>query len=146
MIDHVLVDSSVLLKWFHSDAEDEVPEARALRAAHEGGRIDAHVLDLGIYEVGNVLVRALGWSAGRVAARLDDLLVIIGPALTMEEQWLRDAARLAERHRLSFYDAAWAATAKGLRIPLVSADRKLLNAALAVTPTDLVSRWGLLES
>ena len=40
-----------------------MPQARALRTAHLNGDLDAHVLDLAYYELGNVLIRALGWTA-----------------------------------------------------------------------------------
>lgn len=46
----------MLIKWFHS--EGELPHARALRSAHVAGELDAHILDLATYELGNVLVRA----------------------------------------------------------------------------------------
>ena len=59
----LLIDTSVLIKWFHSDGESELEQARALRSAHVTGELDAHMLDLAIYEVGNVLTRALRWPA-----------------------------------------------------------------------------------
>jgi hypothetical protein len=31
---HLLVDTSVIIKWFHSEGEAELAEARALRTAH----------------------------------------------------------------------------------------------------------------
>lgn len=46
---HLLVDTSVLIKWFHSDGEGELREARALRSAHIAGEVDAHVLDFAMY-------------------------------------------------------------------------------------------------
>jgi predicted nucleic acid-binding protein len=142
-VTRLLVDTSVLIKWFHSQGETEVPQARALRAAHLGGGLDAHVLDLAYYELGNVLIRALGWAAGDVADQLDDLTTILGPPLVMTAPWLRQAAELAHAHALSFYDAAWAAAAQQLAIPLVSADRLLLAAGLAQTPTDIATRLTL---
>ena len=69
----LLVDTSVLIKWFHSEGEHGVPQARALRTAHLNGDLDAHVLDLAYYELGNVLMRALGWTPDDVADQLDDL-------------------------------------------------------------------------
>jgi len=111
----VLVDTSVLIKWFHSTGEAELGAARALRAAHIANRIDAHILDLAIYELGNVLVRSLRWPANEVADQLDDLLAIFGTPLLCGPDWLRDAAELAAARRLSFYDAAWAAAARGAR-------------------------------
>jgi predicted nucleic acid-binding protein len=132
-----------LIKWFHEAGESEVAAARAIRDAHVRGDLDAHILDLAIYEMGNVLVRALGWRAGQVADQLDDLRAIVGSPLVMAPEWLGDAARLAERHGLSFYDAAWAGSAARLRIPLVSADRRLLVAGLAESASDVSSRLRL---
>lgn len=139
----LLLDTSVLIKWFHSDGEAELAEARALRTAHLAGELSAHVLDLALYEVGNVLVRVLKWSAEDVADQLDDLVVICGAPLVPTAEWLRHAAALAGRHGLSFYDAAWAAAARELRVSLVSADRRLLSAGLAESPTELVRRLRL---
>ncbi len=139
----VLVDTSVLIKWFHAEGESELEAARALRAAHVDGVVDAHMLDLAFYEVGNVLTSALRWPAVAVADQLDDLLAILGPPLVMTSVWLRRAATLAHRHALSFYDASWAAAAAELRIPLVSADRQLLLAAVAESPSEIVRRLQL---
>lgn len=141
---HVLIDTSVLIKWFHSDGESELEEARALRTAHVVGDLDAHILDLACYEVGNVLVRALRWEPSAVADQLDDLRAILGPPLVMTPEWLRHAATLAHTHTLSFYDASWAATAAELGMPLVSADRQLLAAGLAESPSEIVARLKLL--
>ena len=127
----LLADTSVLVKWFHAEGEHEVQEARALRAAHVAGELDVHVLDLAVYEVGNVLLRALRWPAAEVSAQLDDLLLVLGTPLSMATGWFGPAARLGEKHGLSFYDAAWAAAAVELGVPLVSADRGLVRAGLA---------------
>lgn len=142
----LLVDTSVLIKWFHSDGESELQPARALRSAHLTGQLDAHMLDLASYEVGNVLTRALHWTATDAADQLDDLHAILGPALVMSPAWLRRAATIAQVHTLSFYDASWAATALELRIPLVSADRRLLAAGLAESPSQVSTRLQLLPS
>ena len=139
----LLIDTSVLIKWFHRTGEPEVDEARALRAAHLSGDLDAHIVDLALYEVGNVLVRSLNWPADEVAGQLDDLLAIFGTPLVLTPQWLRDAASLATEHDLSFYDAAWSATARGLDVPLISADAKLIGAGLAESPAQIVRRLRL---
>lgn len=139
----LLIDTSVLIKWFHSDGESELRQARALRSAHVAGAIDAHVLDLATYEVGNVLSRAVRWTGADVADQLDDLHAILGPPMVMTSAWLRTAASLAHKHALSFYDASWAAAAGELGIPLISADRRLLASDLAESPTEVTSRLKL---
>lgn len=139
----LLIDTSVLIKWFHNAGESEVVEARAIRDAHVRGDLDAHVLDLAIYEVGNVLARALKWTAADVGDQLEDLLVMVGSPIVMAHGWLRDAAVLAETHTLSYYDASWAAAAAALGVLLVSADRRLVATGLAETPATVASRLNL---
>lgn len=139
----LLVDTSVLIKWFHSEGEADVREARAIRDANQRGDLDAHFIDLALYEVGNVLLGALGWAASDVADQLDDLVEICGGPLVMAPGWLRDAALLGSAHQLTFYDAAWAAAAEALGVPLVSADSRLLAAGLAESPAAIVKRLGL---
>ena len=139
----LLVDTSVIIKWFHTDGEGELEEARLLREAHVRGQISAHVIDLALYEVGNVLVRALEWDATAVAHQLDDMVTIVGPPIAPTQAWLRDAAALAADHQLSFYDACWAAAARGLGISLVSADRRLVRSGLAESPSDAARRLRL---
>ncbi|MDA8288912.1 MAG: hypothetical protein M0014_10795, partial [Actinomycetota bacterium] len=90
----LLVDTSVLVKWFHSEGESQVAEARALREATRRGDVEARVIDLALYEMGNVLLRALGWSGPDVADQLDDLMVICGSPLAVAADWLRRAAVL----------------------------------------------------
>ncbi len=39
----------------------------------------ACVLDLAVYELGNVLTRSLRWTADRVVDQVEDLLAIVSP-------------------------------------------------------------------
>jgi predicted nucleic acid-binding protein len=139
----LLVDTSVLVKWFHRQGESELAEARAIRDASQVGDVQARLIDLGLYEMGNVLLRGLGWRGSDVADQLDDLVIICGPPLAMAADWLRRAAELGREHRLTFYDAAWAAAAEGLGVSLVSVDTQLLSSGMAESPTAVVQRLQL---
>ena len=79
---NVVVDTSVVLRWFHTANEAEVVESRAILAAHRDEVITAHILDLGVYEFGDILLRALKWAAEDTTDQLNDLLVICGPSLS----------------------------------------------------------------
>lgn len=129
----LLVDTSVIVKWFHAEGESEVEPARALLQAHRSGVERLLVLDLAMYELGNVLLRPLGLPAGVVAQQLALLLRLCGPLVHARPSWFDAAAALGEQHRLTYYDASWAAAAQALGCPLVSADRLLLSSGLAVT-------------
>ena len=139
----LLVDTSVLIKWFHSEGESQVGEARALRENARRGDIETRVIDLAFYEMGNLLLRSLRWSGSDVADQLDDLIVICGPPLAVGADWLRRAAVIGAANGLSFYDACWAAAAQALGVSLVSADTKLLRAGLAESPKAVVQRLRL---
>ncbi|MHB1582368.1 MAG: type II toxin-antitoxin system VapC family toxin [Acidimicrobiales bacterium] len=139
----LLVDTSVLIKWFHSEGESQVAEARALREATRRGDIEARVIDLALYEMGNVLLRSLQWRGPDVADQLDDLVVICGSPLAASPDWLRQAAVLGAANGLTFYDACWAAAAQALGITLVSADVRLLDAGLAESPGAAAGRLRL---
>lgn len=136
------MDTSVPLKWFCSHNETEVAESLLVHNAHRGGALTAHILDLTLYEIGNILLRKRHWPATEVADTLDDLLVICGPTLVPLPAWRRAAADLSAEYSLSFYDAAFVSAARALRAPLLSADKKLLAAGLAITVTQFVEEHG----
>ncbi len=139
----LLVDTSVLIKWFHGKGESELKEAHAIRDAAHRGDVECRVIDLALYEMGNVLLRSLGWKGSDVADQLDDLIVICGAPLTMTAEWLRRAADIGAIRGLTFYDAAWAAAAVVLGVSLVSSDRLLLAGGLAESPTTTAQRLRL---
>jgi predicted nucleic acid-binding protein len=135
----LLADTSVVLKWVHEDGESDVPAARRLLTAHRSGTARVLVLDLAAYEFGNVLLRALRQPARVVTDQLELLRRLCGPFVHPAPSWHADAALLGEEHSLTFYDASWAAAARALGCPLVSADRRLLSAGLAISLTEAVS-------
>ena len=138
----VVCDASIVLKWFHDAGEAEVPEARSLLAGHRDGRITVWILDLTLYEMGNVLLRSLRWPAADVAAQLDDLRTICTP-LTPSDHELRFAAGLAEAHELTFYDAAYAAVAQARGMAFATADAALLERGTGERAGEVAKRLGL---
>jgi predicted nucleic acid-binding protein len=135
----VVADASVALKWFHEEGEEEVGWARALLDRHRERRIALSVLDLTAYEVGNALLRGKpGISADRVAVVLEALAEIC-PRLTLTSRELAEAASLAEEHRLTLYDASYAAAARSRNGHLVTLDRDLLRSGLGRRPSDIVA-------
>lgn len=137
---HVLLDTSVVLKWFHHEGEMEVVEAEWHLHSHRQGVIAAHLLDLGIYKLGNVLARPLNRTAQQCAAVLEAALALCGPALTLTAQDFKVAAEVASKHGLTFYDEAFVAAARAYDCVLISADRQLLNSGHATSLTDSIAQ------
>ncbi len=139
----VLCDTSVVVKWFHEPGEAELAPSRAILESHTAGTLTALVLDLTLYELGNVAARSLNLPGNRVAAILDRLELICDEGLRLSSTARRDAAELAAAHRLTFYDAAYWAVARERGIALVTADAELLKVGAGSSPTDFVAAHGL---
>jgi predicted nucleic acid-binding protein len=135
----LLVDTSIALKWVHEEGEADVGAARRLLSAHRAGTTRVLLLDLAAYEFGNLLLRALCQPSAVVIDQLDLLRRLCGPFVHPAPSWLAEAAVLGQQHELTFYDAAWAAAARALGCPLVSADRELLAAGLAVSAPEVAA-------
>jgi predicted nucleic acid-binding protein len=134
----VVSDANVVLKWFHSKGEDEVEPARALLNAHKERLVALSVLDLTVYEVGNALMRGRAGASAEQAATVIEALVEICPSIRPSPEEMKAASLLAERHKLTLYDAAYAAVAQGRSAVLVTLDRALLDAKLGSRPEELV--------
>jgi predicted nucleic acid-binding protein len=134
----VVSDANIVLKWFHSEGEDEVDSARDLLDAHKERTVALSVLDLTVYEVGNALMRGRAGASAEQAATVIEALAEICPAIRPSPDEMKAASRLAERHELTLYDAAYAAVAQGRSAELVTLDRALLGAKLGRRPGELV--------
>lgn len=136
----VVSDASVAVKWFHAEGEEEVTEARAMLSAHKSRTAALNVLDLTAYEVGNALMRGRAAASPEQVATVLDALAEVCPALRPNPEELRLATELAARHRLTLYDAAYAAVAASRKAMLVTLDHQLLDAGLGIRPGELADR------
>jgi predicted nucleic acid-binding protein len=136
----VVSDANVVLKWFHSEGEEEVEAARAMLEAHKERTVTLSVLDLTVYEVGNALMRGRAGASGEQVATVLEALGEICPSIRPRPEEMRAAGRLAERHNLTLYDAAYAAVAQSRSAELATLDRALLDAKLGSRPSELMMR------
>jgi predicted nucleic acid-binding protein len=134
----VVSDANVVLKWFHSEGEDEIGPARALLDAHKERTIALSILDLTVYEVGNALMRGRAGASAEQVSTVIEALAELCPSIRPSSDEMKAASQLAERHKLTLYDAAYAAVAQGRSAEFVTLDRALLDAKLGRRPSDLV--------
>jgi predicted nucleic acid-binding protein len=131
----LLLDASVILAAF--DFDDELHEpSQALLADPD---VTLSTLDLARYEAANVAVR--DWSElGRVAPLLEaiDRISGDGGVIPCTTTLLSRAAKLADEHTISVYDAAYVAAADQGGSTLVSCDiRDLVSRGLASSPASV---------
>lgn len=127
MTDAVL-DASVVLKWFHSEGEEHVAQARLLRERFEAGELHVLAPRLLWLEVVNVAARRWRLDSAQLVTMARSLMQLgfeaVHPDLTAIAGW---AAR-----GLTAYDAAYVVAAQDGEAPLITADAEILAVAPAV--------------
>lgn len=131
----VVVDASVVVKWFLAEGETGVAEAAALLADHAEASVRLVAPALIVHELLGVFVRRLRGDAipDAIEAFFDASVHLVLPDRSLV---LRAAVLVAEC-QVSAFDAAYAALATSLGCELATADRRLEN---AVTGTVAVRR------
>jgi len=128
----LLLDASVILAAFDSDDEFHEPSQKLLTDPD----VTLATLDLARYEVANVAVHA--WrELERVAPLLEaiDRISADGGVIPSTTALLGRAAKVAEEHAISVYDAAYVTAAEQSGGALVSCDaRDLVGKGLASSP------------
>ncbi|MDR6101054.1 putative nucleic acid-binding protein [Agrobacterium larrymoorei] len=123
-----VVDASVVAAWFLPDETNEVADKALSRLEHD----DAFAPDLLAQELCNILITAERRKRIDQENVLSILLRFQSLPLTLVSGGDSvSVIKLAQRHTLSAYDAAYLALATGRNMPLATADRKLSAAALA---------------
>jgi predicted nucleic acid-binding protein len=121
----VVLDASVVLKWFRRKGEQHAEAAQALRAAYEGGELVVLVPSLLFLELINVAGRR--WKLAEeqlleLAAALQELgFDLIEPELPAVARWTARG--------LTAYDAAYVAVAERAATTLVTDDELVLSTA-----------------
>lgn len=121
----LVLDASVVLKWFAPSDEPGSGRARAIRDEYRDGRLEVVVPSLLWLEILNVAGRRWGWDEPallELAGALGDLgFTVADPAPELVASWVARG--------LTAYDAAYVAVAEERGVPLVSDDRKVLAIA-----------------
>jgi predicted nucleic acid-binding protein len=131
-IDGWLIDASIALKWFLP--LDREPDGHLARTAI--GRLGMRTTTLAFYEVGNILTRHSRLEPVQIGAALGLLEDICGDPIELTADDRHSAAALAREHKLTFYDASYAAIAHRTGRRLLSADGDLVSPKLALTLQD----------
>ena len=132
---HRLLDASVWIAARDADDRHHAAARRLIASSAQDAPLAA--LDLTLYEVANVAVRA--WRAPDRARTLVSLVreACPGTLVRVDDELVGKAISLGEEHGLSVYDAAYVAAAQHHRWTLVSTDqRDLVKPGHAVSPAD----------
>ncbi|MFN8188686.1 MAG: type II toxin-antitoxin system VapC family toxin [Gaiellales bacterium] len=124
----VVIDASVVLKWFRREGERHGDEARHLRGQYEAGALNVIAPPLLMLELVSVAGRR--WNLDEkalvtMAASLVDLgFELVEPDLQRVASWTAAG--------LTAYDAAYVTVAESAGVPLITDDDAILAVAPAV--------------
>ncbi len=126
-VPEVVVDASVVCKWFVSETDSD--SALALREAHSEGQVRIIAPQLLCYEVANALRYHPSMTQSDLRATMrfffDIQIALAAPTVVS----MRHAADFAYRQKLTVDDACYAVLAESHSCPLVTADARLLRAS-----------------
>ena len=118
----VVLDASVVAKWFRSTNERRVVEALALRTAFGSGEIGVIAPSLLPLELINIAGRKWHWARTQLEALAHEIEEL---GFEFVEPDLRSVARLTAAG-LTAYDAAYVAIADDHELQLVTDDERLV--------------------
>ena len=121
----LVLDASVLLKWFRREGEEHLEHALALRSAFQEGQIVLLTPSLIELELINVAGRRWRWGEDRLVAMAARIRRI---GLRLVEPEPERVARWTGRG-LTAYDAAYVAVAEAAGAPLITSDEVVLSTA-----------------
>ena len=121
----VVLDASVVLKWFTGESERHGEEAHAIRQSYRAGETTITAPSLLFLELLNVAGRRWGWDEGalmELASSLQELEFDIGEAeLASITVWTSRG--------MTAYDAAYVALAESRGLPLITDDHTIISIA-----------------
>lgn len=142
MAAELVVDSSVAIKWFVTEAL--VREATAILHAYQAGTLSLFAPDLIYAELGNIVWKKqmLQSLSAADAGRIIGDILALPLATTPSVDLLADAHLLAVAHGRTVYDALYLALSVQRGCPFVTADERLVNAVAAALPQVVwLGRW-----
>jgi len=122
----IVLDTSVVLKWFRRD-EEGVEKALALRGAYLDGALGIAVPDLLLYELGNVLRYKPDLDGNKVTAAVESVLAMGLSWHAVAQKRLIRAVEIAFAYDVTVYDAVFVALAEELQADFITADEQLVR-------------------
>ena len=121
-----VVDASVVLQWLLGEPSTGSKE---ILEAHLNGSEPLVAPELLHYEVANVLATKIKLTSDEASELFDNFLDLQIETYSLGADEYRASLDLAQRYRLTVYDASYLALASALHVNLVTADKRFAGRA-----------------
>jgi predicted nucleic acid-binding protein len=123
----LILDTSVVLKWFLETGEPDIAAARRIRQAFLSGRCTLGAPDILLMEVANALTTGRGASPKDVSETISVIIELGIHLIDLQVVSLIKAVELASTYRAAVYDTYFLASAIEMGGLLVTADEAFLR-------------------
>lgn len=121
-MDKIIVDTSVLVKFFSPDEKDNIADELLNKFSRK--QLLLLTVDIGIYELANTLKLSKKAPLQTVYQNISDLLVMEPKIITWSKEIIKNGLILMDKFSLTIYDSIFIAAAEIENIPLLTADYK----------------------
>ena len=128
-----IIDASVVFKWYYKKDEKDTTQAKIIYALLKTEIYLLLAPELVIYEILNIcrLKREIDLEKiSRIIKELHDALIIV----SIEKDLLSKAFEYSRKLNISFYDSIYVALSEKYDAPLITADKKLIEACKETKP------------
>ena len=119
----LVVDSSIIVKWLNQTKEQNLRQADKILQDARRGEIELIAPELAKYEVGNVLITK-GLTANEAETSLSILYAFPITFITESQDIAKQTYSLADRLRITYYDASFMSLAMQYNAILVTENIK----------------------
>lgn len=144
MAAHLVLDTSVVIKWFRQ-GEIQAEQALSLRKAYLDGEIQVAVPTLLAYELANVLRYKADLTTVQVEDSVQSLFDLglqwVAPSVGM----IRRAVTIAREFDATVYDATFASLAEAWGSTFVTADKRLVSRLQALPHVRFLGEYDPLQ-
>ncbi len=122
----VVVDTSIIYKWFAEQEEDH-PLSLQLLEKYLLGKEEIIIPDLLLYELTNAWCTKTELDLMQITNNLNQFETYELPMVTVSFPLLHEASHFARAHKISVYDAVYAVLAENNGCDLITADRRFVT-------------------
>jgi len=119
-----VVDTSVILQWFHRSGELHYKEAGRILDDLRAGRIGISIPDMLPLELLNAVIKGKGLSLKEADNTLQALFELPIKIIGIDLPVLRESSKIMKEYNLASYDAYFLALAQNEECKLISDDEK----------------------
>lgn len=119
-----LLDTSVVLQWFHKSGELHTKEAKRVLDDLRSGKIDLSIPDILPLELLNAIIKGKGLAIEEANKTLKDLFAMPMKMIGVSLPVLELSSKLMKEYNMASYDAYFLALAKYEQRTLISDDQK----------------------